>query len=408
MNSRFHLENPNSISVYVHLPYCSRKCGYCNFNSFKIDYAGRIDETLENRYISALVTELDGSAAKGMFAGSQTTSVFFGGGTPSLFSPLSIERVLRAINECFPLLPNAEITLEVNPGTLTEHLRAAKLAGFRNSGVNRISMGCQSFNADKLAFLGRIHSVEDIPQAIKSVRSAGFMNLNMDLIYGVIGESRSNWELDIRRAIDQQPEHISAYCLTVEPETEFGLRQDQGETLTQSEDFIAELHALTSELLAHHNYKQYELSNFARPGFRCEHNWNYWHGGEYLGLGAGAHSYARQSTSIERGFGSRWANNKTPEIYITEICEHGHALDFSELLTREQAVIEYLYLRLRCLDGFLLSDYEREFGEHFLSSQLAKIETLQEQGLLCVTDNRVSLTSSGMILMDSVLETLIM
>ncbi len=394
------------ISVYVHFPYCAKKCSYCDFNSYQLN-TRQLTGELEDRYIRALLIEIEHCLLNRSLGKARTRSVFLGGGTPSLFSPESISRVLGAINRVWPFSADAEITIESNPGSLTAALGDGKLAGFRSAGVTRISLGCQSFSAAKLAFLGRIHSAEDIPRAVQSIRRAGFDNLNFDLIYGIADETPDAWLSDLRRALELTPQHISAYCLTVEPGTEFGIRQARGERPSQSDDSLAGLYELTAQLLDHHRYLHYEVSNFALDQFRSEHNWTYWHGGDYLGFGAGAHSYIRRSAAVPQRFGIRWANQRLPEVYITETAATGRSLDFEECLSREQAVAEFLFLRLRCIDGFTLAEYQQEFDDDFLCRYQETIQILQQQRLLAVSERSVRLTNKGLLLMDSVLEMLL-
>jgi len=275
------LEKPNAVrlatlpplALYAHLPWCVRKCPYCDFNSHE-----RAGELPEREYVDRLLRDLEGLLPS--VWGRPLVSVFIGGGTPSLFAPESIDRLLSGVRARLRLMPGAELTLEANPGTV----EAGRFAGFRQAGINRISLGVQSFDDRMLAALGRIHDAREARRAIDTA-AASFDNVNIDLMYGLPGQTLAMAESDIREAIRTGVPHLSAYQLTLEPNTAFWSRPPQ----LPEHDACADMQLMVEDALAGAGYEHYETSAFARPGRRCAHNLNYWQFGDYLGLGAGAH-----------------------------------------------------------------------------------------------------------------------
>jgi oxygen-independent coproporphyrinogen-3 oxidase len=259
-------------SLYIHIPYCDSKCPYCDFNSYAAKRWPEAD------YCAALIRELEGYAAEPAWREGELRSVFFGGGTPSLFDPASIGGLLSAVTRLWPRQGEpVEITLEANPGTVDR----AKLAGFRAAGVNRISFGVQSFHPRHLERLGRIHSAAQAIAAIGLAREAGFTNLNFDLIFAVPGQTVEEWEADLEMAVALAPDHISAYSLTYEDGTVFGAQRRSGRIVPVPEEVEVAMFARTQVRLAEAGFAHYEISNYARPGRECRHNLNYWHTGPY-------------------------------------------------------------------------------------------------------------------------------
>nr|MBP9838114.1 radical SAM family heme chaperone HemW [Pseudomonadota bacterium] len=315
------MNTKNSIGIYIHIPYCILKCPYCDFNSYTV---GKEKNAFpEEAYTKSLLSELTFQLNNPAWQERECHSVFFGGGTPSLFSPASIDSLISAIKRNFRLTTDAEITLEANPGTLQEELIVEKLAGFREAGVNRISMGAQSFNPEKLKFLGRIHSPEESLNAVKNIKASGFKNFNLDLIYAVNNESREEWESDLRQAIALEPNHISAYCLTIEPGTEFGKKHKKGLLKVLDEEVQAKMYEQTLKTLEVNSYYQYEVSNFSKTSHQCRHNLTYWNWSDYLGLGAGAHSFLK-SYNNSNILAKRWSNIPGPNDYIQRANEIGN------------------------------------------------------------------------------------
>ena len=399
--------NDRSIGIYVHIPYCVKKCPYCDFNSYAIDeQEKKTFESKEAEYRDALLAEIRFRAAESTWSGRPSATVFFGGGTPSLFSASSIETILKAIDRCFPLTPGAEVTLEANPGTIGERLGREKLADFRRAGVNRISMGVQSFQAEKLRFLGRIHRPEDSLRAVENIRSAGFENMNLDLMFGVEGEQSTGWRLDLEQAASLSPEHISAYNLTIEPGTEFHRQRRKGVQLLTEEANQAEFYLLCLEILESRGYRRYEISNFAKPEKECQHNLGYWSGREYIGLGAGAHSYALEAPTETGSQALRWSNIPKPEHYIERAGKNGDASQRLDRVNREKDELEVLYTRLRLTSGLPLEEYEQRFGVSFQSRYADALSELGRDALIEVSSEHARLTSRGFLFADHVLERL--
>ena len=378
-------------SLYVHIPYCDSKCPYCDFNS----YAAK--RWPEGAYVDALTTEIGHYAAVDPWRDATLETIFFGGGTPSLFDPRSIGRVLEAVDRTWPAPPEGEreVTMEANPGTVD----LEKLRGFAAAGVNRISFGVQSFDDRHLARLGRIHDARRAREAIELAGSAGFANLNLDLIFAVPGQSLAEWESDLRTAISLSPRHVSAYNLTFEEATPFEAMRRKGEIQPLPEEIEVAMFTRTREILAGAGYGAYEISNFAPPGSECRHNLNYWRSGDYLGVGAGAHSFARLGDG-----GRRWSNQKLPANYIERAAATGEARVFEETLRPDQSRGEFVFLGLRLTEGFAASEFEARFGADFLAA-FPHAAAFERDGLLERSAGRWRLTERGLLLADSVFAT---
>ncbi len=381
-------------SLYLHIPYCVAKCPYCDFNS----YAAA--EWPEQRYVGALSAELAHYAALPEWHEGEIQTIFFGGGTPSLFAGASIGAVLDTAARYWRLSANVEVTLEANPGTVSPE----RLRDLRAAGVNRMSFGVQSFHARHLQTLGRIHSADDAVAAVGWARDAGFARVSLDLIYALPEQTLAEWEHDLTRACELQPEHVSAYNLTYEEGTAFHQWRAQGRLHQLPEEMEIALFTGTQEILAGAGYEQYEISNYSRPGEACRHNLNYWHSGSYLGVGAGAHSYwqAPHQTAGENGY--RWSNHKSPVQYITACEGDGHARATHEVLDVRQSRGEFVFLGLRCLDGFAADTFHRRFGAD-LTEVFPHAIGLRDDELLTCRDGRWHLTARGLLLADSVFAT---
>lgn len=397
----------NSFGLYIHIPYCIKKCPYCDFNSYGV---GRVDlksdEIMpEEKYTQALITELQHYAKNPSWNKRPLHSIFFGGGTPSLFSANSIRKIIKIAKENFSFKENIEITLEANPGTIQEKLGTNKLKYFKNAGINRISMGVQGFNENKLKFLGRLHSKEDVVSAVTNIKDAGFENFNLDLIFGVAEETLVDWKNDLEKIIELNPKHISCYCLTIEAGTEFGKLQKKGKLKVLEDDLQAKMFELTQLTLTKAGYLQYEISNYAKAGGECLHNLGYWQGLDYLGLGAGAHSYLQIKNQVEI-FGKRWRNLPGPEDYISKVISKGHASHNEEELDQEKARLEYLFLAFRTKLGFDLNYYQEKFAvKNEISSILQK---LSEQKLIKQTPQNLYVpTDKGLLFVDEILKELV-
>ncbi len=377
----------NSFGLYVHIPYCLAKCPYCDFNSYATSFN-------EETYVAALINELTWYSKDSNWKNRKIQTIFFGGGTPSLFSSVAIKKIITKCNELFGITSKAEVTLEANPGSIYEELAIEKLRDFLCAGVNRISMGAQSFSNKKLKQLGRIHQAEDTRKAVGNIKKAGFKNFNLDLMFGVLGEEISDWQFDLESVIELNPEHISAYSLTIEPGTEFGKLSSKGKILTADEDTVAEMYCLTQNLLKKNGYEQYEISNYAKQNRQCQHNLNYWNNTDYLGVGAGAHSYH----SIGKdSAGTRWSNIPGPIQYIKRANEQGDSKQRKETITKELAEIEFFSLGLRTIYGI-------NFDDTFNKRYQPLINNLSSQSLISVTDNTITLTPSGFLQADGIIE----
>ncbi len=381
-----------ALALYLHIPFCTAKCGYCDFNSY--EGLGH----LVPGYTQALLREAELWAPAAREFRVQT--VFFGGGTPSLISIEDVRAISAALRERYDVAPDAEWTLEANPTELT----AEHLAGLRALGVNRLSIGVQSLDDGELELLDRLHSAERAVEAVSSARAAGFDNLNLDLIFGLIGQPLERWRETVEGVLELRPEHLSCYALTVEPDTGLYYRVVKGELPAPDPDVAADQYEWTRERLAAAGYRHYEISNWARPDRECRHNLVYWRAEPYLGLGAGAHSFFA---------GQRFANLEAPNRYIEAVdasyeqrradgrgtlqqIAGGETLDAATLRT------DAMILGLRLLDGVSTAEFKHHFG---VTPEEAFREALQRHlalGLLELDGDRLRLTARGLLLANEV------
>ncbi len=320
------------LSLYIHLPWCVRKCPYCDFNSHK---AG--DAAPKERYIKALLSDLAGEA--GRAANRPVETIFMGGGTPSLFTPSEIQDLLKGVRALFPLVENAEVTMEANPGTV----ECGSPAGYRDAGVNRLSIGAQSFDDELLSKLGRIHSSVEITRAVREAQDGGFDNINIDLMHGLPDQTVEMAMADLMSAIELEPAHISWYQLTLEPNTVFYARPPAN---LPDDDLAFEIQDRGQALLAEHGYEQYEVSAYARNGQRCQHNLNYWLFGDYLAAGAGAHGKLTSATGVHR-----YQKPANPLQYMIVQEAPGKDVELTAL-SRADLMLEFMLNALRLNDGF--------------------------------------------------------
>jgi oxygen-independent coproporphyrinogen-3 oxidase len=376
-----------SFSLYVHIPWCQSKCPYCDFNSHAAASWPEAD------YTRALISELEHRTQTPSYSGQRIRTIFFGGGTPSLFDPKSIGQVIDAANRICGIESNAEITLEANPGTVD----LAKLEGTRTAGVNRISFGAQSFNDAILKFLGRIHTADETRAAAKMAHQAGFERLNLDLIFAVPGQTIADVLFDIESVAALEPDHISAYNLTFEEGTAFFTDLKRGRIKPLATDEQAAMYQTVREEIPRRGYAMYEISNYAIPGHEARHNLTYWRGQTYLGIGAGAHSYAGDG----RG-GRRWWNEKLPSRYVSAIEKRRIAEAGAETIGQSTAQSEFVFLNLRLREGFALRDFHDRFGRNF-ECIFGRIATpLFNNGLMTLDQGRIKLTDRGIEMADSV------
>ena len=360
------------LSLYVHIPWCVRKCPYCDFNSHE-----QKGELPEQAYVEALLEDLrsDVEAAGG---GRPIRSVFFGGGTPSLFSPEAIGRFLQQADRLLPFAADVEITLEANPGTV----EAGRFGGYRAAGVNRLSMGIQSLEDAKLAALGRIHGRAEALAAVQTARRAGFDNFNLDLMYGLPGQSLAQAEADLRELLSLQPPHVSWYQLTLEPNTLF----HRHPPALPDEESIGEIMDMGLAVLAEHGYRQYEVSAHAQLGRQCRHNLNYWEFGDYLGAGAGAHA----KLSLADGRIVRRSRTRHPQAYL-----EGAAGKYSErTLSPQDLVIEFMLNALRLTQGVPADHFQARTGLPVAAIALP-LDQARQRGLLKAGSARLQATPLG-------------
>lgn len=378
---------PMEISLYIHFPFCVKKCFYCDFDSVE---GSRVTP---EEYVAAVISEMALRSTRLGAPEVNVPSLYIGGGTPSLMAPRLVEQLLEAAGEFFGLGPEAEITLEANPGTVT----AATLAGYRGAGVNRLSLGVQSFDDLLLQRLGRIHSAKEALDAYDAARKAGFSNVGIDLINGLPDQSLAMWKSSLETAVRVAPEHISAYGLSIEDGTPFACMEEAGELPLPGEEETAAMFAVTREILSGHHYQHYEISNYALDGHRSRHNQVYWQRGNYLGFGAGAHSFLNTPD-----WGTRWVSPRLIATYLDAIGRGQLAEEETQVLTRREAIGEAFFLGLRLLEGVDLGHLHREFGSAINKEFSAAISCLQAQGLLMQTGNSLCLAPRAVIVANQV------
>ena len=366
------------LALYAHIPWCVRKCPYCDFNSHE-----RAGELPEREYVEKLILDLEGLLPS--VWGRRLVSVFVGGGTPSLFSPESIDALLSAVRARLPLEPGAEVTLEANPGAV----EAARFRGFRQAGVNRISVGVQSFDDRMLGALGRIHSAAEARRAVEAALGA-FDNVNLDLMYGLPGQSAAMARSDIEAALACGVPHVSAYQLTIEPNTAFWSRPPA----LPEHDLAADMQLAVEQALAAAGYEHYETSAFARRGHRCRHNLNYWEFGDYLGIGAGAHgkiSFPDRVTRHER--------IKQPRDYL----EKTDTISGEKAVSASELPFEFMLNALRLVEGFPVTLFQERTGLALVTIQ-RELEGAQSQGLIERDWQRIRPSARGRLFLNELLE----
>jgi len=376
-------------SLYIHIPYCISKCPYCDFNSHVVP------EIPEKPYTEALLRELDHYGSRDEWQNRNVQSIFFGGGTPSTFKPTSIGKILARAAAIFPLQADCEITLEANPGTVDQE----NFFGYRDAGVNRISVGVQSFQPRLLKFLGRAHSADEARQALEVVKRAGFDNFSLDLMYANPSQTLYELGADLNEALTFQSPHLSAYNLTFEEGTPFGHEYRSGRMKSLTEDEEIAMAELVEQKLKEAGLQRYEISNYARPGFHSRHNVNYWRGGDYLGLGAGAHSYQRMETGGVMG--QRWSNEKNPGRYMALGMESGVAVVDRETIDETKAVGEFLFLGLRMTEGISIDAFRFRF-EKTPVEFYPRIASWTEGGIMEENNGFLRLTRKGLLVANSI------
>jgi oxygen-independent coproporphyrinogen III oxidase len=394
----------DTISLYLHIPFCHVKCHYCDFTS----YAGVL--RLREPFVAALCDEIAYAGRQARRRDSKKVrcrTIFFGGGTPSLLSAEQVTLLLRAAREAFDVDANAEISLEANPGSL----EYGHLGDLRAVGVNRLSMGAQSFDAALLRWMGRIHSPEDVERAFGAARAAGFDNINLDFMYALPGQSLESWTATLERTLALAPDHLSLYSLIVEEHTPLHRWVGEGAVTLPDEDLAADMYEHARHRLREAGYAHYEISNWARPGHKCAHNLTYWRNLPYIGLGAGAHSWYA---------GRRFVEAKSLREYTERVNATGTAARESaagslpaaaiieeEAISRELEMAETVMLGLRLTAGVDLADFERRYGQSLESVFAERLRDARAAGLVETVDGRLRLTERGMLLGNEVFAALL-
>ncbi len=384
-----------ALSLYLHIPFCTTKCTYCAFNTYTHL------ENLIPAFVRALLREvhlLADSAPQRLPVG----TLFFGGGTPTLLSPQHFQQILGAVYERFEVAPDAEITTEANPNDLD----LAYLRALRSAGINRLSIGMQSSNEAELRLFARRHDLAAVRTSVPAARAAGFDNINLDLIYGIPGQTLATWRATLDETLSLAPEHLSLYALGLEDGTPLKSWVESGEVPTPDDDLAADMYDLASDLLAAAGYAQYEISNWSKPERQCRHNLQYWRNLPYAGLGPGAHGFAG---------GVRYATLLNPQRYIQAI-DQGAARSFPHTpatidavtVTREAEIAETLMMGLRLTqEGIVREDFRQRFAIDLLDLHRAVIEKYAGYGLLHVDDTRITLTAAGRLLSNTIFRELV-
>lgn len=366
-------ENP--WGLYVHIPYCLRKCLYCDFNSYPL---GQWSGEDRRQYLKALAREMQGIAVP-----HAPISLYFGGGTPTVLSPRDLARLLGLAKKKWSLTEEAEISIEANPDTVDR----GSLKELREAGFNRLSLGVQSLRDQELDILGRTYSSKVVYQALREARRAGFSNIGIDLIYGIPGQSPRDWQETLQGILDLEVEHLSCYSLQVEDKTPLASSIKRGELTLPGEDDCLEMLLMTTEIVGKDGYEHYEIANFARPGRFCRHNLLYWKNRWYLGIGAGAHSFWEKR---------RWANVKDPGKYSRFIMSGQAALEEERFLTEGEEMDETAFLGLRLRQGVDLDEFQRRYGQDFREVYAESLAQMLTWGLLEEVDGHVRLTPRGL------------
>lgn len=370
------------LEIYIHIPFCVKKCAYCDFLS-----APSTEEERE-RYVNLLCEEIAASSVRAKEY--EVVTVFFGGGTPSILKGEQIERILKVLRESFVIAENAEITLEMNPGTVT----GEKLEIYKRAGINRLSIGLQSVHNEELKMLGRIHTYEEFLESYHMAREAGFDNMNVDLISAIPGQTVESWKRTLSTILELQPEHISAYSLILEPGTPFyelyAKENDKAEKLLPDEDAERQMYRQTIVMLKEAGYERYEISNYSRPGYECRHNLGYWNRVPYLGFGIGAASLVPQEMSV-KGKMCRYSNPDNIEEYQKCFLDKFKG----EPLEREDEMEEFMFLGLRKTSGVLKGQFRSCFQTGIEEVYGGQLEKLKNFRLIEENEERIWLTERG-------------
>jgi len=388
LNRQSPLSTNKLAGLYVHIPYCTQKCPYCSFNSYQ-SIEGSVPE---ERYFNALKKEL-ATVIKNYDSTLPFETIYFGGGTPSIIKPSLINDFISHVKSNYKTTDDIEVTIEANPETITKE----KLNAWKDGGVNRLSMGTQSFNDKELIKLGRGHDSKKSEESIQLAREAGFTNLSLDLIFALEGQSKEDFLFSLNKVISFKPEHISLYGLTIEEGTLYHTKHSEGTLKTMADDKELDLYKTAIETLETYGYIQYELSNFSLPGFESRHNSKYWDLSPYIGLGSGAHSY---NSNHYKNTSVRSYNEKDPDRYMELAETKGSAVSYKEELTRDEQITERIFLGLRTMKGLNIAEFEADFGLHPTEAMTRK--NAIEDGLVIISDGYLKLTRKGIFLANEV------
>jgi putative oxygen-independent coproporphyrinogen III oxidase len=374
--------------VYIHIPFCRSRCSYCDFAT------GMYEGNLAEGYVRALCSEIANWDEVADHAAIDT--VYFGGGTPSLLAPVQIERILRAVQDRFDILPGAEVTLELNPGDggATAITRQETLCEFRRLGINRASFGAQTFSDRELKQLGRTHTSADIASTFQQLRDAGFENINFDLIAGLPGQTLSRWQRNVDLALRLKPEHLSLYLLDVHEGTPLADQIRSRRRPQPDDDLAAEMYGVMIEQVGAAGYEHYEISNFCLPGFESRHNTKYWIGAPYYGFGCSAHSYD--------GARRRWANERDAARFVELIERDESSVAERTDLNEEEVRAESIFLGLRLMRGLDLRIYQARFGNDLRHEYQGELFRLGDAGLIEIEGELLKLTTRGVLLSNEV------
>lgn len=362
-------------SLYVHVPYCSKRCGYCDFNTYTPSELDREDQI--ESWLNSAVKEIE-LARRVLKEELTIDTIFFGGGTPSLLDSNTVDNFIQSVKSNFKLKPGLEITIEANPDSITEE----KSQRWLNSGINRVSIGMQSSTKEVLKKLDRTHNPDNVSHSVDILKKSGFDNFSLDLIYGTPGESLNDWENSLKDAIALNPPHISAYSLVIEPGTKMGAQLNRGEISQVNDDEAADKYQLADEMLNKNNYSWYEISNWAKKDKECKHNLNYWLGNNWWGIGPGAHSHVN---------GVRWWNHKLPKVWRELLEKQNSPALAREVLSEDQIKSEQLMLLSRLRTGLGNQELDENRIENLIANQLATLDA-----------NKIVLTLKGRLLADEV------
>ena len=375
------------IGLYLHIPFCKSKCNYCDFCS----YAG-VKDDLADRYVEAVGRELLSYKRSEKI---KIDTVFLGGGTPSLLSARQLENLLGKAHEALSVCENSEITVEVNPATVTEE----KLTAYKSLGINRISIGMQSIFQNELKKLGRMHTKEDFLTCYNNVRKAGIDNVSFDIMYGIPEQTKESFLKTLKYAVGLSPEHLSVYSLIVEPGTPF--YDMQSSLCIPDEDAVCDMYYSATEILSASGYNHYEISNYALPGFECRHNLKYWGAEEYIGAGLSAYSY----------FNGRRYGNFGDKAMLSDLSDYvmgeRERIAYDENVTDDEKIKEYIMLRLRLSSGIVFEDYKSLFTQDFRAGREKNIQGLLKAGLAISDEEHFALTEKGFFVSNSIISELI-